>query len=211
MVEERNRNLPRRRSVRLPHYDYASPGAYFVTLCAHERRMTFGEISDAEMQENDAGKIVRACWNALPEHFPHIMADASVVMPNHVHGIVSLVDALGESKRAQHAAPLRKTDSARGRTVPGSLGAIIRSFKSACTKTINEKMGTSEVKREPVWQRNYYERVIRNEEELDRIRRYILFNPTRWASDWENPAAAKTRAEHDNEMDEILGSDYPED
>ena len=82
----------RRRSIRLKGYDYSQPGAYFVTICTHERRCLFGDVVDGEMRLNELGKIARQCWLAIPEHFPHARLDEFVIMPNHVHGIIWIVD-----------------------------------------------------------------------------------------------------------------------
>jgi REP element-mobilizing transposase RayT len=160
-------------SIRLPGYDYASPGAYFVTVCAHDQECIFDvpELRDA----------VEEAWRQIPFHFPNARLDESVVMPNHIHGIVRIVGA-------QHAAPL---PAARTPTVkPGSLGAVVRSFKSAATKRVNQ------IRRTPgalVWQRNYYERVIRNEDELSSIREYTHLNPLKWELDHENPHRVDSR------------------
>jgi len=166
-----------RRSIRLKGYDYAQAGAYFVTVCSRSRECVFGESVEGEVRLNGAGRGVEEVWDALPKHYPGVEVDAFVVMPNHVHGIVVLPDRVG----AQHAAPLR-----RGlKVAPGSLSAIVRSFKSAVTKRINEAHGMPDTR---VWQRNYYERVIRDEDELRGVRQYIADNPAQWALDEENPA-----------------------
>ena len=138
------------------------------------------------MRVNDAGRIVVECWNALPMHFPNVELDAVVVMPNHIHGTVVVTDGpvgaesavgAGHVVRAQHAAPLKNAQ-------PGSLGAIIRSLKSAATKRINETRHTAGV---PVGKRNYFEHVIRNEKSLNAMRDYIARNPANWENDEENP------------------------
>jgi putative transposase len=156
-----------RRSIRLPGYDYASPGAYFVTVCAHGNGSVFDvlELRDA----------VEEAWRQIPLHFLNARLDEFVVMPNHVHGIVWIVGA-------QHAAPLPGTRTLAVKA--GSLGAIVRSFKAAAARRVNEIRGTPGA---AVWQRNYYERVIRNEDELSSIREYIHLNPLGWELDRENP------------------------
>jgi putative transposase len=175
-----------RRSIRLEGYDYAQPGAYFITICTQDRVCLFGDIVDGVMRLNQTGEIVRQCWMAIPEHFPHAMLDEFVVMPNHVHGII----VVGEMPNvgATHASPL---PLAPPRVRPHgphrqSVGSIVGSFKSAATRRMNEYRGTSGT---TVWQRNYYEHIIRTEDSLDRIRRYIAENPARWAVDRENPFA----------------------
>jgi REP element-mobilizing transposase RayT len=133
-----------------------------------------------EMCLNDISRISDECWQEIPEHFEHACLDAFVVMSNHIHGIV-IID-LPNTVGARHAVPLRMEQF--GKPVSGAISTIIRSFKSAVTKRINEMHGTPRV---TVWQRNYYEHVIRNEEELNRIRQYIIDNPKQWELDRENP------------------------
>ena len=145
----------------------------------------FGEVLDGRMCLSSSGRVARRCWCEIPKHFPTVTLDAFVVMPDHMHGII----VIGESRHqrnvgAQHAAPLHlavrplSTGGKSLRVEPGSLGAIIRAFKSATTKRINEQQGTPGKK---VWQRNYYDRVIRSDDELHRARRYIMTNPDRWS------------------------------
>ncbi len=167
-----------RRSLRLRGYGYTEAGAYYVTVVTWKRASLFGEIVNSKMHLSEAGQNVAECWNAVPRHTPWVILDAFVVMPNHVHGIVFIAkDPVG----AQHAAPLQ--NGYRGPR-PHSLGAIVRSFKSAATRQMNLLRGTPGA---PVWQRNYYEHVIRSEDELNRIRQYIEENPARWEEDEQNP------------------------
>lgn len=177
-----------RRSIRLRAWDYAANGAYFVTVVTRDRAALFGEIVDGEMQLNTCGEIARTCWEEIPSHFGHVESDAFIIMPNHVHGIVMIVldKAAGDGAvGAQHCcAPTSNTPQPRAINVhSGSLSVIIRSYKSAVTKQINQQRATPAA---PVWQRNYYERIIRNERELNAIREYIINNPARWAEDHEN-------------------------
>ncbi len=176
-----DRPKPSRRSIRLPQYDYAQAGVYFVTVCCHRHRCILGKIDNFQIHLNWAGRLVAECWLEIPYHFANAVLDAFVVMPNHLHGIVVL------NVGAQHAAPLqRQTSTVLRRNVsPGSLSAIVRSFKSAASKRFHEHKRDLRV---PLWQRNYYEHVVRNGEELDAIRRYIWTNAERWAEDKENPA-----------------------
>jgi putative transposase len=167
-----------RRSIRLRGYDYSQAGAYFVTVCAYQRQCLFGAVIEGQMVLNEVGKIAQACWNEIPAHFPRVELDAFVVMPNHVHGIIVMMDAgRGTACRAP-------TAESFGKPVPGSLPTIVRSFKSAVTRRINQWRTTPG---QPVWQRNYFEHIVRNESALDRIRGYIETNPARWALDRENP------------------------
>lgn len=172
-----------RRSIRVRGYDYRNAGAYYITLVTHDRQCLFGEIVDVEMRLNEYGQIAAACWEDIPHHFENVELDTFVMMPNHVHGIVVITDNVG----ATHASPLRKPQLPRG-PVSRSLAAIIGSFKSATTKRINEMRGMQGA---TIWQHNYYEHIIRDENDLNRIREYIFNNPSRWAEDDENPSRRK--------------------
>lgn len=162
-----------RRSIRLPGYDYRQAGAYFVTVCTYNRMMLFGDVVNDEMRLNEAGRIVQATWDKLPEHYHHLELDEWVVMPNHVHGIITLVDT------HDVGAGLRSAPTPAGNK-RHPLSKIIRAFKSFSARRINEHRSTPGV---PVWQRNYYEHVIRNESDLHDIRHYIVHNPAKWADD----------------------------
>jgi REP element-mobilizing transposase RayT len=168
--------LHHRRSIRLKGYDYTRAGAYFVTICTKDRACLFGDVADGVMRLNQMGHIVRQCWLAIPDHVPPVLLDEFVVMPNHVHGIIVLVSPLqNDDTPTRPRGPQRQ-----------SVGSIVGSFKSAATKRINEQRGTPGA---PVWQRDYFEHIIRNDESLNRIREYILNNPLQWALDRENPLA----------------------
>ncbi len=180
----------KRRSVRVPGYDYTSPGGYFVTVAAYQREKIFGEVENDQMRLNPRGEIVSDCWQAIPRHFSHVELGAFVIMPNHVHGIIVIKDnpvvvAQHEPPNvvvgATHASPLRQRN--KSGPVPGSLGAIIGSFKSAATKGINGKYDSPGM---PLWQRNYYEHIIRDDRDWQRIHDYIIVNPANWADDEEN-------------------------
>ncbi len=195
---------PRRRSpLRLRGFDYAQPGAYFVTVCTHGRETVFGVVVDGEMRLSAEGQIVVECWKAVSLHFACVALDVFVVMPNHVHGLLWLAASpnderfpvpVGATHRScrearrhtgarRHASPLRRVGRHPG-PAESSLGAIVGSFKSAATRGINDLPGRRGA---PVWQRGFHEHVIRDEEDLDRVRRYIEANPIRWAADEENP------------------------
>lgn len=168
----------------MPGFDYTSTGVYFVTICTPHRECLFGEIVDGIMRLNAYGDVVAECWQAIPDHFPHATLDAFVIMPNHVHGIITIMRSQQPTREtppvgAQHVAPLPVN------VIPGSLGAIVRAFKSAVTKRINILRGTPGA---PVWQRGYFDRVVRDETEMQRIRQYIADNPSRWQIGRENPA-----------------------
>ena len=167
-----------RRSIRLKGYDYTRAGAYFVTLCTRERECSLGQIEDGIVILSEYGRLVERCWRDLPRHSPRVALDVFVVMPNHVHGVIWIVDiGRGTACRAPTVERL-------GQPIPHSLPTIIRSFKSAVTKRINGLRATPSL---PVWQRNYYERVIRDDDEWQRIREYIQMNPARWEEDENHP------------------------
>jgi putative transposase len=172
----------RRRSIRLRDYDYASAGAYFVTIVTRDRQCLFGDIVDGQTPLNLRGQIAQDEWEKSAHIRKEIDLDTFVVMPNHLHGIIVITDAPG---RATGRSPLQSGPTKR------SLGAFVGGFKSAVTKRISELSG---LPRTPVWQRNYFEHVIRNEDSLNRIREYILDNPVRWEFDRENPRATQTES-----------------
>ena len=181
-----------RRSVRLREYDYSLAGAYFVTICTWERECRFGEVVNGVMRMNETGDLVQECWLAIPYHFDLVEFAESVVMPNHVHGIVIIIDPepniTGTTKKSTALAGTAcraPTVESFGKPVAGSLPTIVRSFKSAVTKRINI---TRDNPGGPVWQRNYYEHVIRNEADYHRIAEYIESNPARWAEDPLHPS-----------------------
>ncbi len=169
-----NPDIHHRETIRLKNYDYARNGAYFVTICAKEREPLFGEITDGRMIVNPIGEIVESVWNELIDHYGDIALDAFVVMPNHIHGIIVLSDSDWAGFKP---APTIKTKR-------HGLSEIIRGFKTFSSRSINAYRNTTGA---PVWQRNYYERVIRNQTELNQTRQYIMDNPTKWAYDQENP------------------------
>jgi len=179
-----------RRSNRLPGYNYSSNGAYYITICANNRKCLFGEIKYAKCvgaglvpARNDTlrriklstiGKIINDEWNDIPNQYKNIYVDEYVIMPNHFHGIIMIGD--GENNRAAT------------RAAPTHLGRIIGSFKSRCTvnhlkciRKYNLDISTK------IWQRNYHDHIIRNDKSLNKIRKYIRNNPLTWNSDIENP------------------------
>ena len=164
-----------RRSIRLRGYDYSLAGAYFVTIVAWQREMLFGEIADGEMMLNEFGVIVDDEWKRTALVRLNVELGKYVIMPNHIHGILVFVnDDVGAT------GPVAPTKTLQS----GSLGSVMAQFKSIVTKRINKLQNVFGC---PVWQRNYYEHVIRNEREMDRITRYIESNPAQWMDDDENP------------------------
>jgi REP element-mobilizing transposase RayT len=165
----------RRRSVRLRGHDYSRPGSYYVTLCTANRQCLFGDVIHGTVELNALGRIVEEEWRKTATIRPDVELDEFMVMPNHVHGI--LVIRRGERQNCGSRV------ARFGRSVAGSVAVIVGQFKSVVTKTINRERGTPGAN---VWQRNYYDRVIRNDQELNRIREYIRNNPNQWAEDREN-------------------------
>jgi len=164
-----------RRSIRLKDYDYSQAGAYFITICTHNKECIFGKVVNGEMVLNKCGKVVQEELDRSAKIRREIELDTFVVMPNHIHGIVVIVESnVGATGRS----PLPKGPT------PKSVGAMMAGFKSAVTRRINDLRGIPYM---AVWQRNYYEHVIRNEDDLDEIREYIVNNPLKWDLDSENP------------------------
>ena len=192
-----------RRSIRLKGYDYSSKGMYYITLCVNKRLCLFGDIEDGEMKLNDAGKIVDRIWQEIPKYYPFVEIDEHTLMPNHLHGIIILNNenvgappcgrplmnpdngqaqgpANGKYGQAQGPAPTVKRLSLGdvvGRFESFTMYQYILGIKNHQWKPFHKKL----------WQRNYYEHIIRNENELNKIRKYIIDNPLNWEADEENP------------------------
>ncbi len=215
-------DLPQRRSIRMRGYDYARQGAYYLTICTADRRHWFGRIVDGVMHRSSIGEWAQGCWDAIPQHMPHVDVGDFVVMPNHVHGIVVIrerlvdvgvvgarQDAPGIADNVPDAMPndfgtgmsggdhdmddaqpphmrTRSDASLPGPRKPpgiphGALGQVVASYKSAVTRMAYRDglvpQGT------PIWQRNYWDRIIRDDGEWFRIAKYIADNPANWARD----------------------------
>jgi putative transposase len=202
-----------RRSIRLREFDYSQPGAYFVTLCAFNKECLFGQVVDGQMRMNAMGEIVHEEWFRSGRIRLEIELGAFVVMPNHIHGIVRIVGAHGVRPNvgangvcpithgvrpnvgANGVCPPAATAGGRAKEGerrsplpmrPRSVASFVAGFKSATTRRMRELHATI---CRSVWQRNYYEHIVRNERELSQIREYIATNPLRWAFDRENPEA----------------------
>ncbi len=152
-----------RRSIRLKGYDYSQAGAYYVTIVAWRREHVFGDIVNAEMQLNKFGQIVQYAWYDLPKHYPHVELDTFCIMPNHVHAIIVLNDDPAVKRHP--------------------LSEVVRAFKSFSARRINSLRNSQGI---PVWQRNYYEHIIRNHEDYLSKSNYIMDNPLNWENDDEN-------------------------
>jgi len=170
-----------RRSIRLKGYDYAQPGAYFVTICVRERGCTLGYVEDGEMVLSDLGQIAAESWQWLAEQYPYVTLDAWVVMPNHLHGIIVIND--DDRRGASH----RRGASRCAPTTPTKrkpLGQLIGAFKTVSTKRINRIRDNAGA---PFWQRGFYEHIVRNERDLNAVRQYVADNPLKWQLDRDNP------------------------
>lgn len=189
-----NPDIHHRKSIRLKGYDYSQDGAYFVTICAQNRECLFGEIKDGKMILNDAGTFVKECWNETPKRYPIVILDEFVVMPNHFHGIIFIIDERVDRAGTRPAptningnvgAPLVGAQNVvRSQNYP-TIGNIIGEFKSITTHEyingVKNKNWQPFEKR--LWQRNYYEHIIRTDKSLNEIREYIIDNPANWEKD----------------------------
>ena len=169
-----------RHSIRLQGYDYSQNGAYFITICAQDRKPIFGKIVNREMQLSQFGMIARDEWLKTAEMRKNIEMDEFTVMPDHFHGII-VIDDGDMGGGASHPAQVELF----GKPTSNSIPTIIRGFKAAVTKQINTIQINAGVYNKPerIWQKNYYEHVIRNETALNRIREYIRSNPLNWKKD----------------------------
>lgn len=167
-----------------------------MTVCTQNRECLFGEIHNGEMELNRFGIIILDKWNRIPNHFKNIQLDTFQIMPNHIHGILFIIDIVGAKHSGKHsdesqanqtrnASPLQNRPNG---TKPGSLPAVMQNYLSITTRKINQIRKTPGNK---LWQRNYYEHIIRDEDELNTIRKYIIYNPLKWEWDKENPENRK--------------------
>lgn len=201
-------DLHHRRSIRLRGYDYADDGVYYVTICTHQRECLLGQVVDGEMVLSSAGEAVRSVWAGLQERFSNVVLDEFIIMPSHIHGIVFVVSQQRDrdqgaivNQGAMNCAPTGAGDQTgvgarfiaprfitpHGAAPPPGhqgppLGEIVRAFKAVSTRLIRRDLMP-----EFGWQRNYYERVLRNDGELHRVRQYIVDNPLKWHLDADNP------------------------
>lgn len=188
-----------RKSIRLKDYDYSQAGRYYVTIVTQGRECVFGEIAVGEVALNEAGRMVMKWWNELPNKFPTITLGEFVVMPNHFHGIIIIHENVGADLRV---CPGERTATGAGEQIDSGahtgaplprprtpLSQIVQWFK---TMTTNEYLrGVKQFKWPPfegkLWQRNYYEHIIRNQRDYERIAHYMAVNPAKWDTDTENP------------------------
>ena len=163
---------------------------YYLTICTHNRQCFFGDITGEEMRLHDAGiAAVANCWDEIPKHFPNVLLDQCIVMPNHVHGIIVITESVGANDDsgandyvgANDYSPPRTTQPQRKCGTSKTIGSIVRGFKIGVTKWFQENHAP-----QTVWQRNYYEHIIRDDDDLNRIREYIINNPMNWDTDENN-------------------------
>jgi putative transposase len=214
-------DLHHRRSIRLQGFDYSQPGAYFITMCAHNRECLFGDIIHEKMILNDAGIMTQTIWGEMPFHYKGIEIDEFVIMPNHVHGIV-VINNVGAGPRAcPDSTTYGCLDATNGHHILNTCGGSMNGEKIGQAKGLGQPQGVAPTGRlslfdvvyrlktmttkryidavkqlgwrsfqGKLWQRNYYEHIIRNDVELNGIREYIINNPLNWALDRDNPLIA---------------------
>ncbi|MGM0760562.1 MAG: transposase [Thermodesulfobacteriota bacterium] len=173
-----------RRSIRLTGYNYAQSGAYFVTLCTHKRRCLFGRIVEEQIVLNHLGLIVQEEWVRSADMRKEIDLDVYVVMPNHVHGIV-FIDSYRVAEEMNDSSQEKESHVSQQKgPTKKSLSSMVAGFKSSVTKRQRVLAGKT---KESVWQRNYYEHIIRNDDDLQMVREYIVTNPISWERDKLHP------------------------
>ncbi len=190
MAISQNKHLFRKRN-RLREWDYSTPHWYYVTICTKNHHKWFGEIIEGNMVLNENGEIVKLTWYDLPNHNSHVTLDEFVIMPNHIHGIIIINNAKDYNVGADSKSVLT-SDATINRTglepVPTQkyhgIPEIIRQFKGFSTRRINARRNTPG---QTIWQRSYYDHIIRNEKSLYKIRQYIYENPLYWETDKNNP------------------------
>lgn len=176
-------------SIRLQDYDYSQPGAYFITICTKNRQCIFGNIADGVMTLNDGGNVVQQCWSEIPLHYPNVSLDAFVVMPDNVHGIIVInerghVGPVSGTVEANNHSPLPSSMSpqpSKFHSPSKTVGSMVRGFKIGVTKWFRKNTDIYDV-----WQDNYYEHIIRDENAFYRIREYIIRNPSNWKNKGNN-------------------------
>jgi len=184
-----------RRSIRLQHYDYSSRGAYFVTICVQNRSCMFGQVRNGVMHLNEQGVFIDNVWRGLGNVFENVTIDDTVLMPNHLHGIIWIGARPEEDGRTQRSAPT-ECASPGGQTQRSALtlASVIQRYKAFTTNEYSKRVKQSNwpAFSRRLWQTNYFEHIIRDDQSLQSIRYYIENNPARWMNDIENPAGDGT-------------------
>ena len=208
-----NPNIHHRRSIRLKGYDYSQAGLYFVTIVTQNRENLFGEIQNGKMILNDAGNMIEKLWGETPNHFANIKLHEYIIMPNHIHEIIEITPVGSDSISARNTADSISKRAEMDSAPTGNFGdipKIIQSFKRHTTieyiKMVKQNKLPPFDKR--IWQRNYWEHIIRNENEYQRIARYIIDNPIKWENDKLNGGngnvVMEPQAEYNSEIWMIL-------
>jgi REP element-mobilizing transposase RayT len=193
-----------RKTTRLKEYDYSQAGAYFVTICTRDRKCFLGRIVNGKMHLYTVGDTVNASCKAIPQHFRNVTLDACIIMPNHVHGIIMINEIVGTDYNLSLQLKPQK-EPAQNRyqqVVPKSLSYIIATFKSA----VSRQVGKTETKRDFAWQARFYEHIIRDDNELSRIREYIQNNPLNWQLDRDNLLSSNFNMKHSLYWKEIYAA-----
>lgn len=204
MNKKYNPAIHNRSTIRMKGYDYSQPGLYFITICCHDKKHLFGKIIDGQMVLNNAGQIAQKCWLEIPKHFPNVILHEFVIMPNHVHGIIEFTPTVGakyfspdnDDDTAKHFLPDNDNDISKNistkindnsgaknisplpKSPSKTVGSVVRGFKIGVTKWMRKNTDVYDV-----WQRNYYENIIRNAQSYQRISKYIENNPAKWKDD----------------------------
>jgi putative transposase len=163
---------PNRKPIRLRQHDYSSLGMYFITICTYQKKCLFGAISEGAMTLNKFGKIAQDNWLKISQRFANVQLDEFVIMPNHLHGIIFISDELHNCNKA-------------GASPAPTVGNIVGAYKSLVFREcleISKKINPNFYLKK-LWQRNYYDHIIRNEKSFDEIRKYIVENPLNWNKD----------------------------
>ena len=167
-----------RHSMRLKDYDYTLEGAYFITVVTDDHRCLFGKIINHEIQLNNLGIIARECWQDIPNHFHNVTVEPFVIMPNHIHGVITILERETINDDCRGTIYRAPTKEAFGHPIRGSIPTIIRTYKAAVSRKAKKETGFINI-----WQRNYYDHIIRTELEYERIWNYIVENPHNWKAD----------------------------
>jgi len=171
-----NPHIHHRRSIRLKGYDYSQAGLYFITIVTKNRIDLFGEIKNGKMILNDAGKIAKKYWLEIPDHFPNTKLHSFIIMPNHIHGIIEIT--VGAKNFSPQPSPQPSF-----RSPSKTIGSVVRGVKIGITKWFQRQFSNQYPVGKSIWQRNYWEHIIRNENEYNRIAQYIINNPVKWEND----------------------------
>jgi REP element-mobilizing transposase RayT len=169
-----------RKQIRLPYFDYALSGSYYITICSQKKRCIFSEINNDTIRLLPLGKILDEEWRKTSELRPSVAIDDFVIMPNHIHAIITLTDGKGTNDIPDTDSPFRSF----GGSEKDSVSSIVAHVKSIVTKRARKELGITD----EIWQRSFYEHIIRDDKDMRRIRDYIRINPIEWRIDHEHPS-----------------------